>query len=712
MRPYVPVLLAAAAACGGDDGGPTGPTIGSLEVRTETSGQTPTSGYTYRVDGEPAQPIGSSATVSRPDLEAGSHIVELAGMPDGCTTTSENPQAVSVTAGSTTVVPFAITCVPPVGTIEVVTATLGPAPASYDVVVDGTAVGAIGNSETRTFEGIPSGVHSIGLAALPANCQLAGENPQDLSLQTGETATLSFAITCTAPPVETGALRITTATTGVDPDGFRLVMDDVTRQPIGANGALVLANVATGDHVVRLSGLAAGCTPAGSNPRQVSVTVGSTATVEFTVICAPPPGGSLRLAINTSGTNLDPDGYAFSVDGGSAQQIAANATMTLENVAAGSHSVALSGIAEGCVLDGSNPRSVTVTSGAAAELVFAIRCAPGTSSQWTRMESGTTFSLYSVWGSSANDLFSVGEPGGRFESGIFHYDGQAWSQQSTEPGVTLYSVWGSGSNDVFAVGSSPLGERGYDGVLLHYDGTSWTPMQGPGIGTPDGSVQVYFFSVWGASGSDVFAVGESNIGFNRAMIAHYDGTRWSDMPLPARDDRVLKDVFGSAPQDVYAVGYFDASASLRRLSLLSAGAGFFSEGVILHYDGTEWREVQPVGANVAYSGVWASGPNDVFVVGSTADHGVILHFDGSSWSIMPGPPTGPLLDVWGTSATDVYAVGVGTIMHYDGQSWTETLAAPHRLAGVWAGSPTEVFTVGSSGAVLRGSATPSASGRP
>jgi hypothetical protein len=443
----------------------------------------------------------------------------------------------------------------------------------------------------------------------------------------------------------------------------------------------------------------------------VSVTAGGTATVAFTVTCAPPPGGSLRLTTSTTGTNLDPDGYAFSVDGGAAQQIPANGSLVLENVAPGSHSVALSGIAEGCMLDGRNPRSVNVTSEAVVELVFAIRCAPATSSQWSRMESGTTFSLYSVWGSSASDLFSVGEPGGRFESGIFHYDGQAWSQQSIEAGVTLYSVWGSGSNDVFAVGSSPLGERGYDGALLHYDGASWIFMEGPGVGTQGGSVQVYFFSVWGTSGSDVFAVGESNIGFNRAIIAHYDGTRWSDMPLPARDDRVLKDVFGSAPQDVYAVGYFDASASLRRLSPLSARAGFFSEGVILHYDGVEWREVQPVGANVAYSGVWASAPNDVFVVGSSDDQGIILHFDGTSWSTMPAPPTGPLLDVWGTSGSEVYAVGVGTILHYDGQNWTEALATQQRLAGVWASSPTDVFTVGSSGTVLRGSASLSTSAR-
>ena len=82
----------------------------------------------------------------------------------------------------------------------------------------------------------------------------------------------------------------------------------------------------------------------------------------------------------------------------------------------------------------------------------------------------------------------------------------------------------------------------------------------------------------------------------------------------------------------------------------------------------------------------------------------VLHFDGSAWSEMPAPPTGPLLEVWGTMGSDVHAVGVGTILHYDGQGWSEILAAPQRLAGVWGSSATDVFVAGSSGTVLRGTA--------
>jgi hypothetical protein len=233
-------------------------------------------------------------------------------------------------------------------------------------------------------------------------------------------------------------------------------------------------------------------------------------------------------------------------------------------------------------------------------------------------------------------------------------------------------------------------------------------MQGPGVGTEDGIVAVNFYSVWGTSGTNVFAVGESNTGFSRAIIARYDGVRWSDMDLPVRDDRILRDVFGTSPQDVYAVGYFDVSVSLRRGASSVAPSRLLVEGVVLHYDGTRWSEIQSAGGSVALNGVWASASTDVFAVGSSNDHAIIYHFDGTSWATMTVPPTGPLLDVWGTSSTDVYAVGAGTILHYDGQSWIEVRADVERLAGVWASSASDVFAVGSGGTILRG--TPGTAG--
>ncbi len=704
MRWHTSLIVGVLTACGGEESGPTGPTTGTLEIRTTTSGPAAIAAYNYRVDGEPAQAIGNNAVVSRQEVEAGSHVVQLTGLPDGCTTTSDNPQTVSVTPGSTTMVDFAITCVPRVGSIQVVTATSGPAPTSYDVVLDGASVGAIDASGTRTLESIPSGTHALGLSALPANCQLQGDNPRATIVQTARSVRVSFTITCTKPPPETGSLRIATFTTGVDLDGFQVTVDGGARQAIALNGVLTLTNVATGDRSVRLVGLASGCTITGDNPRRVTVTTGATASVEFSVACQPEPvTGSLRIVTTTTGAEIDADGYALDIDRGAAIPIGSTAAITVADVIEGVHTVTLSGLATNCTVDGTNPRRVTVAGGTTIEVSFAVGCVPRVTGQWTRMESGTTYSLHSVWGSSPADVYTVGEPGGGFESAIFHYDGLAWSTHATEPGATLFGVWGSGPADVFAVGASPLGDRGYDGVILHYDGTAWTAMQGPGVGTADGSVQVSFYSVWGTSGTDVFAVGQSYADRGQGMIARYDGAGWSAMTVPTAEDQVFRDVFGTSPQDVYVVGYIAPFVGLRRAPSFRARRGQFSTGTILRFDGSQWLEVLSADAT-SFSGVWASAPDDVFAVGSSNDFAAIYHFDGSSWSAMSVPQTGPLLDVWGTSASDVYAVGLGTILHYDGQRWSEVQSGADRLAGVWTTVENEAFAVGSGGTVLRGRA--------
>ena len=60
-----------------------------------------------------------------------------------------------------------------------------------------------------------------------------------------------------------------------------------------------------------------------------------------------------------------------------------------------------------------------------------------------------------------------------------------------------------------------------------------------------------------------------------------------------------RDVSGSSGQDVYAVGFFDASTSLKGKFSLAARARLFAEGVILHYDGSTWQEAQPAAATMS-----------------------------------------------------------------------------------------------------------------
>ena len=84
--------------------------------------------------------------------------------------------------------------------------------------------------------------------------------------------------------------------------------------------------------------------------------------------------------------------------------------------------------------------------------------------------------------------------------------------------------------------------------------------------------------------------------------------------------------------------------------------------------------------------VWGISASDVWAVGS---NGTILHYNGTtSWSNIPSSFTGAtqqLSGLWGNSASDVWAVGAsGTIFHYNGTGWSSVATGnprPHRRLG-------------------------------
>ena len=99
---------------------------------------------------------------------------------------------------------------------------------------------------------------------------------------------------------------------------------------------------------------------------------GETSELAFEVTCAL-PAASIEVTTVTTGSSPDPDGYTVTVDVGTPQAIASNATLALEGLAVGTHSVALSGIAGNCHLDGDNPRTVEVVQGSTT-VTFDLTC--------------------------------------------------------------------------------------------------------------------------------------------------------------------------------------------------------------------------------------------------------------------------------------------------------------------------------------------------
>lgn len=263
---------------------------------------------------------------------------------------------------------------PTTGILEITTATSGPEPSpdGYVLTVDDGLQTVIGPNATFRQENVEAGDHSVRLAGVVENCAVAGENPHPIKVEAGKTARLDFVITC-VPIAGTIRVSVTTSGSPADPDGYVAKLDGGDPGlPIEANGSVTFTGVAVGSHTVALTEVAADCAVTGGPTQSVTVAPGATSELGFEVTCAL-PAGSIQVTIATTGSSLDADGYTLSVDAGASQAIESNATLTLEGLAVGTHSLALAGIAGNCHLDGDNPRPVEVMPGSTM-VTFDLAC--------------------------------------------------------------------------------------------------------------------------------------------------------------------------------------------------------------------------------------------------------------------------------------------------------------------------------------------------
>jgi hypothetical protein len=290
-----------------------------------------------------------------------------------------------------------------------------------------------------------------------------------------------------------------------------------------------------------------------------------------------------------------------------------------------------------------------------------------------------------VWASGPSDVYVVG-------TGILHWDGSNWSTgPMMQSGFT--DVWGSGPNDVYAVGS---------GVLAHWDGAGWSIWDGlrwraaqeAGAG-PAGLGS--FESVWGSGPDDVYAVGSGwDPNGQGGLMLHWNGQSWSQVADPVLQTASdLNSVWGTGPGDVFVAGAV--------LDPVPNGDGYPTyHHVVFHWDGSRWSNVfTPDGA--VFYGFAGSGRNDVFAVGFSSDgsaaRGATAHWDGTSWSTMAPAPE-PLTAAW-AGGGEVLAVGwSGAVFKWDGGSWATVQAGnanatpgSNPVGGIY-GTGGNVFTVG------------------
>jgi len=182
------------------------------------------------------------------------------------------------------------------------------------------------------------------------------------------------------------------------------------------------------------------------------------------------------------------------------------------------------------------------------------------------------------------------------------------------------------------------------------------------------------YDVWGSSPNDVFAVG------NEGTIVHYDGTNWSHQN--SGTDNLLFSVWGSGSSDVFAGG---------------------TRGTILHYDGTSWSLQDSDGLDQNVVDLWGSSPNNFFAASfGTSDHR-ISHYDGNAWEQQSIFYCGVLV-ISGSSSDNVFNGGVdGLIMKYDGINWIRqsVVNTGADIKGLFIESNTNAFAVAESGLIFQ-----------
>ena len=260
------------------------------------------------------------------------------------------------------------------GNIEVgIAISGGDSQAGLAISLDHGPPRALSELETR-FTGIETGMHTVALENLPLNCAVAGSNPVSVSVASGQSVEVRFAITCNDP----GTLMViteTTVTNGARPESYRLILDGRSGPRVSASGRAAIV-VGEGDHRVELTDVPGSCAPAAGNMVEFSITAGDTTEIRFDIACPPPMPvpPTLEVTVSTGGFfgYTDPDGYNISLDGVRVRHVGSQGMARLTSISPGPHDVALSDLAAGCSYPG--PQGVVVPDSGKVSIRFRVSC--------------------------------------------------------------------------------------------------------------------------------------------------------------------------------------------------------------------------------------------------------------------------------------------------------------------------------------------------
>jgi hypothetical protein len=319
-----------------------------------------------------------------------------------------------------------------------------------------------------------------------------------------------------------------------------------------------------------------------------------------------------------------------------------------------------------------------------------------------------------AWAASTGEAFVVRG------SAVIHHDGKAFKTMSVPTTAPLYDVAGGSASDVLAVG----GAEEQAPTVLRYDGKAWTKQAAPSSSNP-------LLGVTG-SGKSYHAVGLGSCSLGvctgGGKVWRFDGAAWkAEITVPTAG---------------WLAGI--ATCSSTRLAVVGSthsgpGDPTNGKGVVALVDTATkgWTPATVAGVTHLLD-VWCDASGTIVAVGgllkSTTEFlpkpalydlvtpKIVTCSGGSGLTckvvdpplrgryhaLVHGQHRGGLMGIWGSSSSELYAVGrEGALLRYDGKAWkhlqADIRAAGHNrgcedLLGIW-GTKSELFVTTRSGAM-------------
>lgn len=292
-----------------------------------------------------------------------------------------------------------------------------------------------------------------------------------------------------------------------------------------------------------------------------------------------------------------------------------------------------------------------------------------TGTAWSMQTSGTTEQLGGVFSPMAGQYLAVGTNGL-----ILRGSGGTWTPQGASTNLALTSARGSSPSDIWVSGAG--------GQLTHFDGTKWSSSRR--------GLETNFRNIAALSAKNIWAIGDGG------LIAHYDGTTWTQVDSGTTAN--LSGIWAVSPNEIYAVG---------------------DNNTFLRYLGQNWTVGSYPTVSVHARGVWASGSANIWSVAtsSTANQSWLFQYNGVTWSgFTMSDPNAPTTNrvtnvnsMWGTTQ------GTNNLLYFCGKSYVAfsnvagttantSFGFPSsglELRSIFGTSSTDVWAVGDGGLVYQ-----------